>query len=115
MKEIVILATREGLGHFPAENKEFGLAVLDRYLHTLEGQPVKPHAICFYTEGVKLVCADSPVVMCLKLLEGMGVRMIACRTCLEKFGLADKLAVGEMGTMSDIVGLMHHADSVITI
>jgi intracellular sulfur oxidation DsrE/DsrF family protein len=114
-KEIVVLAAKEGLGQIPAEQKEFGIELFDRYLHALESQPVKPIVICFYTEGVKLLAEGSRVILSLRLLQGMGVRIVACRTCVEKFGIADKLAVGEMVTMSDIVSMMHQADSVITI
>jgi len=115
MRQVVVLVTREGLGQVQTEDRSFGVEMFDRYLHALESRPVKPRAICFYTEGVRLVSSGSPVVMSLKLLEGMGVRVIACRTCLEKYGLLDDLVVGEPGTMNDIVALMDQADSVVTV
>jgi intracellular sulfur oxidation DsrE/DsrF family protein len=115
MSKLVLLVTREGLGHVGATDKQFGSEMFDRFLHALESQPVKPHAICFYTDGVKLVCDGSPALLGLKILQGQGVRLIACRTCLEHFGLSAKVAAGEVGGMNEIVALLTEADSVVTV
>jgi intracellular sulfur oxidation DsrE/DsrF family protein len=89
--------------------------MFDRFLHAIESQPIKPDAICFYTDGVKLVCEGSPALLGLQLLQGMGVRLLACQTCLEHFRLTDKIALGEVGGMNDIVGLLLSADRVVTV
>ena len=115
MSKLVLLVTREGLGHVNPTDRQFGLEMFDRFLHALESQPVVPHSICFYTDGVKLVCAGSPALLGLRILQGRGVRLVACRTCLEHFQLSGKVAVGEIGTMNDIVGLLTEADSVVTV
>ena len=115
MSKLVLLVTREGLGHVDADNRQFGLEMFDRLLHAWESQPVKPHAICFYTDGVKLVCNGSPALLGLKILQSQGVRLVSCRTCLEHFQLTEMVAVGEIGGMNDIVGLLVEADSVVTV
>ena len=115
MSKLVFLVTREGLGQVDPTDRTFGLEMFDRFLHALESQAVKPHAICFYTEGVKLVCNGSPALLGLRILQSQGARLVACRTCLEHFGLSDKVAVGEVGGMNDIVGLLTDADSVVTV
>lgn len=115
MLKPVLLVTREGLGHVDVNDKQFGLEMFDRLLHAWESQPVKPYAICFYTDGVKLVCKGSPALLGLKILQSQGVRLISCRTCLEHFQLTEKVAVGEVGGMNDIVGLLLQADSVVTV
>ena len=113
--KIVILVRQAGLGQTQAEDKQFGLDMFDRFLHTLEGEPVKPQAICFYTEGVKLVCQSSSALQSLSFLQGMGVRIVTCRTCLDYFKLQDQVAIGEVGGMNDIVKLLMAADKVITV
>jgi intracellular sulfur oxidation DsrE/DsrF family protein len=115
MSKLVLLVTREGLGHVGATDKQFGMEIFDRFLHAFESQPVKPHAICFYTDGVKLLCEGSPALLGLKILQGQGVRLVACRTCLEYFGLSAKVAAGEVGGMNDIVALLTEADSVVAV
>jgi DsrE/DsrF-like family len=115
MKKLVVLVTQEGLGQVDSADRQFGVAMFDRFLHAFEGQALRPTCICFYTNGVKLVCQGSPAVLGLKLLQGMGVRLLVCRTCLEHFQMAEKVAVGEVAGMNDIVALLSDADSVITV
>jgi len=114
-KTLVVLVTQDGLGSVDSSDRQFGMEMFDRFLHAFESQTVRPTCICFYTNGVKLVCEDSPALLGLRLLHGMGVRLLACRTCLEHFKLADKVAVGEVGGMNDIVALLAGADSVVTV
>jgi hypothetical protein len=114
-KNVVILVRQEGLGSVAVEDGEFGIDMFDRFLHALEGQPLKPAAICLYTAGVKLACAGSKAVFGLKMMAGMGVRIVSCRTCLDHYGLLDKVAAGETATMSDISRILMEADHVITV
>ena len=114
-KDIAVVVRQEGLGSVDAADRTFGLEMLDKFLHVLEGQPARPRTICFYTSGVKVVAKGSMAVAGLQLLEGMGVRILVCKTCLEKFGLLDKIAVGKVVGMNDIVKVLLEADSVITV
>lgn len=111
----VILVTKQGLGTTAAGDEAFGSEMLDKFFHTLESRSEKPKAICFYTEGVKVVCEDSPHLLGLRLLERLGVRMLVCRTCLDYYGIADKLSAGETGGMTEIVQVLSEADKVITV
>jgi hypothetical protein len=111
----VVLITKETLGTVADADREFGLLMMDKLLHALEGETEKPSAICFYTEGVRLVCRESKVLLGLQLLKGFGVRLLACQSCLERYGLVDSVAIGEIGNMKQIAGLMMTADKVITV
>jgi intracellular sulfur oxidation DsrE/DsrF family protein len=115
MKNSVILVTKPGLGATAAEDADFGVDMLDKLFHTLETQPEKPTAICFYTEGVRMVVAGSPVVLSLKLLASQGIRLAICQSCLERYGLLDQVAVGDVIGMKQIVQLMAEAEKVITV
>jgi hypothetical protein len=115
MHDTVILVTRGGLGATRPEDEGFGVEMLEKFLHTLEKVPEKPRSICFYTEGVRCVTGGSPLVLGLKLLEGMGVRLVACLTCLQRYGLEDKVAVGGTGGMDEIVKLLGEAGKVVTV
>jgi hypothetical protein len=113
--ETVVLVTKETLGTVAERDREFGLLMMDKFLHSLEGDGAKPGAICFYTEGVRLACRGSKVLLGLQLLQGLGVRLVACQSCLEHYRLAEQLAVGEAGTMKQIAGLMLGAGKVVTV
>jgi hypothetical protein len=60
MKKLVVLVTQEDLGRVDPANHQFGVEMFDRFLHAVESQAVRPACICFYTNGVKLVCEGSP-------------------------------------------------------
>jgi intracellular sulfur oxidation DsrE/DsrF family protein len=74
-----------------------------------------PRVLCFYTDGVRLVCEGSPVLAELRALEEKGVRLVICSTCLNAFGLEQQVRVGVVGGMGDIVTAMQSADSVVTL
>ena len=83
------------------------------YLGLVSQMQPLPKAICFYTDGVKLACEGSPVLEELTRLEETGVRLILCQTCLDYFGLAEKVRVGIVGGMGDIITAMWEADKVV--
>ncbi len=89
--------------------------LLDTYLRLLVENDSLPAAICFYTEGVKLVVEGSPFLERLSQLERRGVRLIICSTCLNYFELTDKVRVGIIGGMPDILEAQIKADKVITL
>lgn len=115
MHDTVILVTRGGLGTTRPEDESFGVEMLEKFFHTLEKVPEKPRAICFYTEGARCVVEGSPLVLGLKLLEGMGVRLVTCLSCLQRYGLEERVAVGGTGGMDEIVGLLTEAGKVVTV
>jgi len=107
-----ILVTKNGMGSAdPSLQQE----LLQKYLRLLLENGKLPGAICFYTDGVKLVVEGSPVLGELKSLEAKGVHLIICQTCLNYFGLADKVKVGIVGGMGDIILAQIEAAKVITI
>lgn len=111
-KDIVIVFKSNGLGITEAQELREKLASI--FLRLLNDSQKLPRAICFYTDGVKLVCQGSPVLEELRALEQQGVRLIVCQTCLNYFGLTDQVQVGIVGGMADIITAMWSADSVIT-
>ncbi|PWH13393.1 MAG: sulfurtransferase-like selenium metabolism protein YedF [Anaerolineae bacterium] len=110
--DTVILITRNGMGDAdPAlQQKLIGI-----YLSLLDQNNLLPGAICFYTEGVKLVVEGSPVLQTLTSLEKKGVHLLICSTCLDYFQLADKVQVGIKGGMTDILEAQRRASKVISI
>ncbi len=110
----VMVITKSYLGQVKPADMEFGERMLVKFIHTLEDAPRKPNVICFYTEGVTLACEGSPVLSSLAGLQDAGVKLVLCKTCLEYFGILDKVRVGEVGGMDTIVSQLTTADVVIT-
>ncbi len=110
--ETVIVINRQGMGSADLELQQ---KLLDTYLKLLIENSTLPAAVCFYTDGVKLVAEGSPLLERLRQLEGRGVRLIACSTCLNYFGLTEKVRVGIVGGMPDIIEAQAKASKVITL
>jgi sulfur relay (sulfurtransferase) complex TusBCD TusD component (DsrE family) len=108
----VLLFTRNGLGEAPEGLQQI---LVVKYLSLLAQEAEKPNQILFYTEGVKLVCEGSPVLGWLRNLEEAGVTLIICSTCLDYFGLMDKVQVGRIGGMPDILKALQEAEKVVSL
>ncbi|MCK6624770.1 MAG: DsrE family protein [Anaerolineae bacterium] len=111
-QSVALLITQDGMGSATIELQQKLMGV---YLRLLVESETLPAAICFYTDGVKLVVEGSPVLEQLKSLEAKGVHLVICRTCLEYFGLEERVQVGVIGGMTDIIEAQWRASKVITL
>lgn len=110
--DTVILVTRNGMGEAePALQQK----LITTYFKLLAENNIHPAVICFYTEGVKLAVAGSPVLDALKALEAQGTRLVLCSTCLDYYGLKENVQVGIVGGMTDIIEAQRLAGKVISI
>jgi len=108
----ILVFTRNGLGEAPAELQQ-KLAV--KFLQLNLDANTLPAKILFYTDGVKLACEGSPVIDELQALKDRGVELILCSTCLDYFSLRDKVQVGIVGGMPDIIEALSAAGKVISL
>jgi len=111
-RSTVVLFTNFGLGQAPAELQQKLAGI---FLSLLGGSDALPGKLLFYTDGVKLVCEGSSVLEQLRVLEAKGVELIVCSTCLNYFGLTDKVQVGIAGGMPDIIEALARAEKVVSI
>jgi intracellular sulfur oxidation DsrE/DsrF family protein len=109
---VLIQVINDGMG---AADPALQHTLLRKYLLLLQDNHSLPGAICFYTSGVKMVVEGSPVLDVLQSLEAQGVRLIVCKTCLDHFGLLEKVRVGIVGGMGDIIAAQMVAGKVITL
>ncbi len=107
----MILFTRHGMGDAPAELQQKLAGI---FLNLLT-RDTAPGVVAFYGEGVRLTCSGSPVLDPLRALTDNGTRLVICQTCLDYFGLRDKVQIGTVGGMGDIVAAMGSADKVISV
>jgi intracellular sulfur oxidation DsrE/DsrF family protein len=107
----LLLIGATGLGR---GDEELGATILANFLKVLVATPRRPETIVCWNAAVTLLAADSPVVDLFRQLEGVGIKVIACKTCVEKFGLQGKLEAGEVSTMPVIADLLLQAD-VLTV
>ena len=110
--ETVILITRNGMGD---AEPALQIKLMTTYFKLLDESNVLPAVICFYANGVHLVVEGSPVLDSLKSLESKGVHLVLCSTCLNYYNLSDKVQVGIVGGMTDIIEAQRRAGKVITL
>lgn len=72
-----------------------------------------PKTIMFYNSGVKLACEGSDNLEDLDLLEKKGAQIFVCGTCLMHYELQDKLKIGQVTNMYDIVERLNNAAKII--
>ncbi|WKZ38039.1 MAG: DsrE family protein [Anaerolineales bacterium] len=112
MLDTVVVIRENGMGH---SEESLQLKLMGKYLELLAQNDDLPAVLCFYTEGVKLVCEGSPVLEQLQALEAKGVRLILCSTCLDFYNLTDRVKIGIVGGMPDIIEAQMKAAKVITL
>ncbi len=103
MKSKVLLVQSQGLGR---GDDSLGAMLMANFLRLLGESEDKPRSMIFWNAGVRLVCEDSQVLEHIKRLEGKGVEILACTTCLEYFDLMDKLVVGKQTSMAKSIEAM---------
>ena len=93
--------------------EELGKTLLKAFVFSLTQQEKLPKTILFYNGGAHLTCEGSPMLEDLRALEAEGVEILTCGTCLNFYGLTEKLAVGGVTNMYVIAEKLLHAGNVV--
>lgn len=108
----VILISTSLLGQ---GSDELGAMLMRNFIYTLTKRDDLPGAIVFMNSGVKLTIANSPALDELLELEGKGVQLLVCGTCLDYYQLKEVHKAGQVSNMYDISDLLLAADRVVTL
>ena len=92
---------------------KLGASLMKAFVFALTKQDQLPETILCYNTGAYLTCEGADTLEDLKLLESEGVTILTCGTCLDFYGLKEKLAVGNVTNMYDIVERMEAAGQII--
>ena len=99
----VVAVGSDRMGHILMKSFIFALTQLDDL----------PDKILFYNGGAKITIEGSESLEDLKTLEEQGVEIMTCGTCLDYYGIKDKLAIGSVTNMYSIVETLQSAMNVI--
>ncbi len=108
----VILISTSLLGQ---GSDELGAMLMRNFIYTLTKRDDLPGAIVFMNSGVKLTITNSPALDELLELEGKGVQLLVCGTCLDYYQLKEVHKAGQVSNMYDISDLLLAADRVVTL
>jgi len=109
-KNTVVVISSKAMGH---GGDELGTALMKGFLYALSQQEQLPTTILFYNGGASIPCEGSVSLEDLQNMAAQGVEILTCGTCLNFYGLTDKLAVGEVTNMYAIVEKMTQADLIV--
>ena len=92
-----------------------GRILMKSFLYSLTQLEELPQTVLFFNGGVRMTTEGSESIEDLKALEAQGVEILSCGTCLDFYGLKDKLLVGGITNMYVIAQTMAGAGNVVKI
>ena len=106
----VVVIASETMGE---GDEDLGKLLMKGFIYALTQQESLPSTMLFYNGGAKLTCEDAPTLEDLKSLEAQGVEILTCGTCLNHYGLSEKLQVGSVTNMYVIAEKMTKASLLV--
>ncbi len=94
-------------------NDELGAVLMKSFFFALKELTPLPWRVLFINAGVKLSCEGSELLPHLKELEDRGVELLSCGTCLDFYNLKEKLRVGKISNMFEIVSSLSESTAVL--
>lgn len=96
-------------------DEELGRILIKAFLNTLAENDPPPWRMVLFNRGVLLAVDGEDTTSALSNLHSMGTEILVCGTCLDFFGLKEKIAVGTVSNMYDILTTMLAATNSVTI
>lgn len=109
-KNIVVQISADHMGE---GGEKLGRNLLKGFIYAISQQDTLPTTMLFYNGGASITCEGSDSLEDLKAMAAEGVEILTCGTCLDFFGLKEKLAVGEVTNMYVIAEKLSGADLII--
>ena len=117
-EEFAIFINADGIGRGDDGLGQRQMAKFLGELSQMETEAI-PQFICLMNAGVKIACEESApvaeVITHLKKLQELGVEILVCGTCLDFFGLREKVSVGRIGNITEITTVLVKAEKVLTV
>lgn len=96
-------------------NDALGSILMRSFMYSLTQLDGEINSLIFLNSGVLLATAGSELIEYIRQLETNGVKVVSCGTCLNFYGLTDKLEVGTVGDMYSITETMLRSSKIITL
>lgn len=107
---MVVVLSSDEMGE---KDSTLGRLLMKSFIYALTEQERLPETILLYNGGAWLSCEGADSLEDLRNLESQGVEILTCGTCLNHYGLSEKLAVGSVTNMYQIAQILTEAGKVI--
>ena len=94
-------------------DEALGSILMKSFLKTLLELETKPNGLILINSGVWLSSEGSDVLETLRTLSEKGVEILSCGTCLDFYGLKEKMKVGKVSNMYTIAQTLLEAERVV--
>lgn len=94
---------------------KLGKILIRAFFPTLLETEPQPNKLIFMNSGVKLTVEGSEVIDPLKKIENEGIEILVCGTCLDFYNIKDKIKVGCISNMFEIVDSLLNSDKTVTL
>ena len=107
---LAILVAHDVLG---GNDKDLGEVLMKAFLGCISKLSRRPAVMAFMNEGVKLVLPESSALGYIQELEKLGTKILVCGTCTTHVNITDKVAVGTISNMFEIMEMVTGADNTL--
>lgn len=92
---------------------KLGKALMKAFVYTLTELETLPETIILYNKGVFLVAEGSDSIEDLEKLSSLGVNIFSCGACVNFYELVEKVKIGSVTNMYNILNLQIKAKRII--
>lgn len=94
-------------------DSDLGAILIKGFFTALSESESLPSEVIFYNSGVLLLPQESGIMTSLEKLHSKGVKITACGTCIDFYGIKERLTIGTISNMFSILASLSAASKVI--
>lgn len=109
-RDTVLVLDADTLGR---GDDDLGALLMANFLRTVALRDEVPGVVICYNTGVKLAEQGSSAVPMLEALAQKGAEIVLCGTCVNHFQISERLALGRVSNMQEIVDVLLKAGRIL--
>ena len=96
-------------------DQDLGADLLQKFFQAMTDKCMHPDYVIFVNDGVYMAMAASPLIPYLADIEKRGSKILVSEDSVSFYELGSDLPVGTLGSMSEILIVLHGVDKVVSL